>query len=164
MNTVVVGLDNGSKDYLGRREPIKKQGDDPLAKAIAAKWSRLQTIRQKTEALRWEACAYVQHRMNEFSNENSPIKAVKLYNTAGILAFDTFINGYHGNLITPSMRWFKLTFSGENFELLLMPFFSLGCPSLLPYITVGTFSILFMLLFYNFQSSLSISTTEGFPL
>ena len=116
MNTVVVGLDNGSKDYLGRREPIKKQGDDPLAKAIAAKWSRLQTIRQKTEALRWEACAYVQHRMNEFSNENSPIKAVKLYNTAGILAFDTFINGYHGNLITPSMRWFKLTVVGEDFE------------------------------------------------
>ena len=25
----------------------------------------MKTIRQKSEALRWEACAYVQHRMNE---------------------------------------------------------------------------------------------------
>jgi hypothetical protein len=116
MNTVTVGLDNGSLDYLGRREPVKKQGNDPLAKAIASKWSRMKTIRQKSEALRWEACAYVQHRMNEFSDNNNPIKPVKLYNTAGILAFDTFINGYHGNLITPSMRWFKLTLIGENYE------------------------------------------------
>lgn len=116
MNTVVVGLDNGSKDYLGRREPIKKQGDDPLAKAIAAKWSRLKTIRQRNEALRWEACAYVQHRMSEFSDSYNPIKPVKLYNTSGILSLDTFINGYHGNLISPSMRWFKLTLIGENYE------------------------------------------------
>lgn len=112
----MVGLDNGSLDYLGRREPIKKHGEDPLAKAIASKWGKLKTARQKTESLRWEACAFVQHRMNEFSDANSPIKPVKLYNTGGVLAFDTFINGYHGNLITPSMRWFKLTLTGENFE------------------------------------------------
>jgi hypothetical protein len=38
--------------------------------------------------------------------------------------------------------------------LLLMPFFSLGCPSLLPYITLGTFSILFMwLTLYRTSSS-----------
>ena len=112
----MVGLDNGSYDYLGRREPLKKQGEDPLAKAIASKWSRLKTIRQKSESLRWEACAYVQHRMNEFNDANSPVKPIKLYNSAGVLAFDTFINGYHGNLITPSMRWFKLTVTGENYE------------------------------------------------
>lgn len=116
MNTHVVGLDNGSMDYLGRREPVKKQGEDPLAKAIASKWEKLKIARQKTEALRWEACSYVQHRMNEFNDANSPIKPVKLYNMAGVLAFDTFINGYHGNLITPSMRWFKLTITGDNFE------------------------------------------------
>ena len=55
MNTHVVGMDNGSMEYLGRREPVKKQGEDPLAKAIASKWARLKTARQKTEALRWEA-------------------------------------------------------------------------------------------------------------
>jgi hypothetical protein len=116
MNTTIVGYDNGSLDYLGRREPIKKQGEDPLAKAIAAKWSRLKTERLRTESIRWEACAYVQHRMNEFNDPDCPIKPIKLYNTAGILAFETFINGYHGNLITPSMRWFKLTFTGEDYS------------------------------------------------
>ena len=51
MNTQVVGLDNGSMDYLGRREPVKKQGEDPLAKAIASKWGKLKVARQKIEAI-----------------------------------------------------------------------------------------------------------------
>ncbi len=116
MNSIVIGLDNGSKDYLGRSEAIKKQSDDPLAKAIAQKWERLKIARQKTEAERWEACAYVQHRTNAFSDTNTPVKPVKLYNTAGILAFETFINGYQGNLISSALRWFKLTLTGEDFE------------------------------------------------
>jgi hypothetical protein len=116
MNAVTIGLDNGLLDYLGRREPVKKQGNDPLAKAIAKRWQRMIAERTKTEQLRWEACSYVQHRSNDFNNPNCPIKSVKLYNTAGIQAFETFINGYHGNLITPSMRWFRLTLQGENYE------------------------------------------------
>lgn len=55
MKTHVVGLGNGSMEYLGRREPVKKQGNDPLAKAVASKWGRLKTARQKTEEIRWEA-------------------------------------------------------------------------------------------------------------
>ena len=115
MQTVLVGYDNGTHDYLGRREPLQK-GKDNLAKSILRKWERMKRIRQKTESLRWEACAYVQHRMDEFSIGKSPVKAVKLYNTAGIEAFDKFVNGYHGNLISPAMRWFSLVLFGENYE------------------------------------------------
>lgn len=116
MNTVLVGFDDGTKSYLGRKEAPKKQGKDELAEAIVRNWERMKYERQKTEAARWEACAYVKHRQNEFSVENSPVKPVKIYNTAGIDAFETFVNGYHGNLISPSLRWFKFTFIGENYE------------------------------------------------
>lgn len=101
MNTVMAGLNNGSLDYLGRREPIKKHGEDPLAKAIASKWGKLKTARKKTESLRWEACSFVQHRMNEFNNTNSPVKLVKLFNTMGIFSFDTIIKFYLGTLFYP---------------------------------------------------------------
>jgi hypothetical protein len=116
MKTALIGYDDGTKSYLGRSVTPKKEGGDELAKAIVRKWDRMKVERQKTEALRWEACAYVRHRTKEFSNENSPIKPVKLYNTAGISAFDVFINGYHGNLISPSLRWFKLTFRGDDYK------------------------------------------------
>ncbi|PKL28159.1 MAG: hypothetical protein CVV46_08325 [Spirochaetae bacterium HGW-Spirochaetae-2] len=115
MHTVLVGFDNGTKDYLGRREANQK-GKNNLAKSLINKWERMKRIRQKTESLRWEACAYVQHRMDEFSIGKSPVRAVKLYNTSGIEAFETFVNGYHGNLISPAMRWFSLILFGENYE------------------------------------------------
>ena len=130
MNTVIVGLDNGSKDYLGRREPVKKQGDDPLAKAIASKWSFLKTIRQRDEVLRWEACACMQHRMSEFSDANSPVKLVKIQNTMDVLSFDTIIKFYLGTLLyLPCIRGMRfedvtaaiyepmLTFGENNHEI-----------------------------------------------
>lgn len=116
MNTVVVGLDDGTRNYLGRREQVPDRTNDPLAKAISRKWERMKAVRRKTEDLRWEACAFVNHRCAEFNDPDCPIKPVKLYNTAGIQAFETFINGYHGNLITPAIRWFRLTLIGENYE------------------------------------------------
>lgn len=97
----MVGLYNGSLDYLGLREPIKKHGEAPLAKVIASKWGKLKTARQKTESLRWEACAFVQHRMNEFNDANSPVKLVRLHNTMDILSFDTIIKFYLGTLLYP---------------------------------------------------------------
>ena len=35
MNTVVVGLDDGTRNYLGRREQAPDRTNDPLAKAIS---------------------------------------------------------------------------------------------------------------------------------
>ena len=116
MKTALIGYDDGTKSYLGRKEIPKKKGEDELAKAIVRKWDKLKLERKKTEALRWEACAFVRHRTKEFSNENSPITPVKIYNTGGVEALDVFVSGYNGNLISPSLRWFKLTFRGENYE------------------------------------------------
>ena len=95
----MVGLDDGTKNYLGRKKPIKKKSNDPLAKAIFRKRECLKATRQKTEHLRREACSCVKHRPNEYSNSDCPIKPVKLYNTAGIEAFEKYIKGYHGNLL-----------------------------------------------------------------
>lgn len=116
MNTVVVGFDDGTKSYLGRNEKPEKQGNDKLAEAIVRNWERMKVERKKTETARWEACAYMKHRQNEFSSEESPVIPVKIYNSSGIEAFEVFVNGYHGNLISSSLRWFKLTFTGENYE------------------------------------------------
>lgn len=113
MKTTLVGYDDGTKSYLGRQENAKK-GEDSLAEAILRKWNLMKSIRQKTERLRWEACAMVNHRIDEFSLGKSPVQAVKLYNTAGIEAFETFINGYHGNLISPGMLWLALTMRGRT--------------------------------------------------
>jgi hypothetical protein len=66
MNTVVVGLDDGTRNYLGRREQAPDRTNDPLAKAISRKWERMKAVRRKTEDLRWEACAFVNHRCAEF--------------------------------------------------------------------------------------------------
>lgn len=87
-----------------------------MATAIKAKWEVMKRERQKTEALRWEACALIQHRQNEFSVEESPIKPQKLYNMAAVDAFEVFINGFQGNLISSTLRWFRLTFTGDKFE------------------------------------------------
>lgn len=101
MNTHMVGINNGTLDYLGLREPIKKHGEDPPAKAIASKWGKLKAARQKIASLRWEACAFVRHRMNEFSDANSLVKLVKLQNTMDVLSFDTIIKFYLGTLLYP---------------------------------------------------------------
>lgn len=116
MKTVLIGYDDGSKSYLGRNQAPDKVVEDPLAKALLRNWDRMKAERQKTETARWEACAYVKHRQSEFSVEASPVPDIKIYNTAGIDALEVFINGYHGNLISPSLRWFKLTFTGDNYE------------------------------------------------
>lgn len=116
MKTRVIGLDDGTKSYLGRKDKPEISPKEELAKNILRNWERMKTVRRKTEALRWEACAYVKHRQAEFSTEDSPIKPVNLYNSSGVAAFEVFVDGYHGNLISPSIRWFKLTFIGDNFE------------------------------------------------
>lgn len=116
MKTSLIGFDDGTKNYLGRKLQEDNQGESELAKHIIRNWERMKVERKKTEKSRWEACSYVKHRQNEFSVEDSPVKDISLYNSAGINAFETFVNGYHGNLISPTLRWFKLTFTGDNYE------------------------------------------------
>ena len=100
MKTSLVGYDDGTKNYLGRSEQVSK-GRDDLAKSILRKWERMKAVRAKTEELRWEACAMVQHRVDEFSLGKSPVKPVKLYNTAGIEAFETFVMDIMGTSSPP---------------------------------------------------------------
>lgn len=116
MRQNLVGLDDGTKRYLGRNEELQDAPNDKLAKAFLKRWNILKQARMKSEKLRWEACAYVNHRTDEYTNGLSPIPHIKLFNATGIEAFDEFVNGFMGNLISPSIRWFNLLFEGPNFE------------------------------------------------
>lgn len=56
---------------------------DELKKSILDTLSQMETVRQKSEAVRWEACALVKHRTNDFNLGTSRIKPKKLYSNVG---------------------------------------------------------------------------------
>jgi hypothetical protein len=116
MTKILVGYDDGTKKYLGRNEELQEAPKEQLAKAFMKRWNHLKAARIKSEEARWEACAYVKHRVDQYTSGNSPIPEIKLYNATGIDAYDRFVNGFMGNLISSSIRWFNILFEGPNFQ------------------------------------------------
>lgn len=88
---------------------------DELKKSILDTLSQMETVRQKSESVRWEACALVKHRTNDFNLGTSRIKPKKLYSNVGSDAVNTAINGIMGYLISPNIRWFNCTTQGADF-------------------------------------------------
>jgi len=113
----LIGYDDGTKDYLGRKKNTpREEPKTELAKAIVEKWNYLKEQRLPSEKDRWEACSYVRHRMKQYSTSECPIKETELYNSTGVQAYDNFVDGFMGNLISSALRWFDLKFTGPDFE------------------------------------------------
>jgi hypothetical protein len=114
-NTRLIGTQDPEGRYLGRLAAEIAATDTDLAFAIENRWNNLKELRKPTEELRWEACAYVGHRTPFSKFGYTPVPKITLYNATGIEAYQTFVNGFVGNLVSQNFQWFNLVYKADDF-------------------------------------------------
>lgn len=83
---------------------------DPRIEEIQNMLAYQKSVRAKSDNDRWAAMSYVRHRMPEQSTSSGcPVPSAeynRLYDDAGVLAFDDFIAGFMGSFMSPTEDWF----------------------------------------------------------
>lgn len=73
-------------------------------------------IRKKSDPKRWEAFAYVQHRIPSQSvADDCPIEEMAhLYDSTGVDSFESFVAGFMGAFMSPTQEWFSFRLDPKN--------------------------------------------------
>lgn len=87
-----------------------------LKESLLETLSEMEDIRRPTEAVRWEACAYVKHRSKGFNLGQSKIKDIKNHTIHAVRATNITVEGIMGYLLSQNVRWFNFTTQGKRFE------------------------------------------------
>lgn len=84
---------------------------DPRIDEIKILLANQKAIRAKSDNDRWAAMSYVRHRMPEQSvSDMCPVPSAddnRLYDDAGVLAYNDFVTGFMGSLMSPTQDWFS---------------------------------------------------------
>ena len=80
-----------------------------LKESLLENLGEMKLIRERTESVRWEACALVKHRTKVFNIGTSKIPDRKMYTNVPSEAVRTAVNGIMGYLISQNIRWFNMT-------------------------------------------------------
>lgn len=83
---------------------------------LKRRFDTLKSRRAPNDALRWEALAYVGHRLSGSSDVDCPVPDVRLYSAAGVRAFNRFADGFMGNVMSRNVRWFATRYEDPLFS------------------------------------------------
>lgn len=87
------------------------RAQDPRIEEIKKLLANQKAVRAKSDGDRWAAMSYVRHRMPEQSvADMCPVPSAddnRLYDDAGVLAYNDFVTGFMGSLMSPSQEWFS---------------------------------------------------------
>lgn len=93
---------------------------DPRIKEIRSMLEYQKAVRARSDSARWAAMSYVRHRMPDQSiSDNCPITSEEknpLYDDSGVLAFDDFITGFMGSLMSPNQDWFSIGLKPKDYN------------------------------------------------
>ena len=92
---------------------------DPKLKDILTTWRKQEAIRKKSDEIRWASFSIVRHRVPSGTiEEDCPVEEnAHPYSNAGIEAFETFINGFMGSLMSQNNNWFKIRLKSKGNKL-----------------------------------------------
>ena len=91
--------------------------DEELKKSILGTLTEMETIRHRTESVRWGACALVKHRTEAFNlGTHEQMEKITLHQNDVAQATKTTIAGIMGYLLSSNIRWFNYETQGKNFE------------------------------------------------
>jgi len=86
-----------------------------LASRLIRRWDSLKAVREKTEALRWEAMAYANHRTKESTAGYSPVPELTYFTSHSVIAIENFINGFLGNIVSQNQNWASFRYESKDF-------------------------------------------------
>ncbi len=86
-----------------------------LYDVLKKRWDTLRQRRLPSDALRWEACALVGHRLKCVSDPDCPVPEMRLYSAAAVRAFNRFADGFMGNVMSRNIRWFATQYEDPMF-------------------------------------------------
>ena len=98
--------------------------------AITRHYESLKSIRSRGDALRWKAMAFIGHRTKEQSiDPDCPVPDLHLYDCAGKLAVNTFVESLGGSVMSPGQDWFSMRVVSKDYSKELPPPWPTGCLS-----------------------------------
>lgn len=90
--------------------------------AITRHYESLKSIRSRGDALRWKAMAFIGHRTKEQSiDPDCPVPDLHLYDCAGKLAVNTFVESLGGSVMSPGQDWFSMRVVSKDYSNELPP-------------------------------------------
>lgn len=93
-----------------------KEENKKLYNALKQRFDSLVDRRKANDALRWEALAYVGHRLKGSSDPDCPTPDIRLYSASAVRAFNRFADGFMGNVMSRNIRWFATQFEDPLFN------------------------------------------------
>lgn len=90
---------------------------DRKIEAIKEIYDRQKAIRAKSDALRYEAYSYTDHRISEYSVDDVPFDTRRLYSASGKKAIDVFVQGIMSSMMSPTQKWFGIKIKPRRYTI-----------------------------------------------